>query len=249
MKKDKKVCLYVANKVKREIFIHTRRAGCRCTSSSSPEQILNLASKCLFSPDGNQPAGGQHTNVFLPWMLGKGRDSLPQPLKQNECWGITFTRKVQQWNSFALNWFIKNVIHSHHEPFYPWVDQSNGLSTKWGLLHMCWVMIFRVSWGLIFRVNVRVGGSSWYLGGEEWYAARLTKYENIWWWWGRKWNAGQANTPSESTNALTLCQEFFSLEMRCFFHCIHDQKEKHRTKTCRLSLSTIHRERNSIAIS
>ena len=131
-------------------------------------------------------------------------------------------RTVQQWNSFALNWFIKSVIHSHHEPFYPWVDQSNGLSTKWGLLHMCWVMIFRVSWGLIFRVNVRVGGSSWYLGGEEWYAARLTKYENIWWWWGRNWNAGQANTPSRSTNALTLCQEFFNLKTPCFFHS-HDQ--------------------------
>ena len=27
----------------------------------------------------------------------------------------------------------KNVIHSHQEPFYPWVDQSNGLSTKWGV--------------------------------------------------------------------------------------------------------------------
>ena len=42
-------------------------------------------------------------------------------------------------------------------------------------------------------------------------------------------NAGQANTPSESTNALTLCQEFFSLKMLCFFQS-DDQKQMHWSK-------------------
>ena len=35
---------------------------------------------------------------------------------------------------------------------------------------------------------------------------------------------------SESTNALTLCQEFFSLKMLCFFFHSDDQKQMHKTK-------------------
>ena len=80
-------------------------------------------------------------------------------------------------------WAKRGMIHFKHTsnvPFRLWVDWSDSLSDFFvqleSLLQICWV-IFRVRWGLMFRV----GGYSWGLifSGEEWYAAGLTKYENI----------------------------------------------------------------------
>ena len=54
------------------------------------------------------------------------------------------------------------------------------------------------------------------------------------------WNAGQANTPQppESTNALTLCQEFFSLKMLCFFSQRWSKANAQDRKSCLRKLKT-----------
>ena len=44
-----------------DIHTHCARQGMQV--HEQPRQNLNFASECLFSLDGNQPAGGQHTNV------------------------------------------------------------------------------------------------------------------------------------------------------------------------------------------
>ena len=131
----------------------SRRAGCRCTSSSSsPEQILNLASKCLFSPDGNQAAGGQHTNVFLPWMLGKGREGIASPNPWNRMSveesllqvtelvvlnlltcnikSANFSPPTLQKGS-AVKQLRPELIHKKCDSFTPRAFLSVGWSVKW----------------------------------------------------------------------------------------------------------------------
>ena len=94
---------------------------------------------------------------------------------------------------------------------------------------MCWVVIFRVSWGLIFRVNVRVGGSSWYLGARS---DMRPVWQSMKTYGGGGAEIEMQGKPTPPLKALMPWHSVRNFSARkCFvFPNINDQKGKHRTK-------------------